>query len=128
MDYSCPVWRSATRCRIRKLQVLRSKCLHIATNATGYTGNKLIHNDFGVPFFTDYIRSLTERFDSKLTNVGNPLVMQLCRCLRRSSTDHGLLRQGDWERIVLATCSRQPCQLMCVCMYEDFHLSYYTTF
>ena len=33
---------------IRKLQVLQSKCLRIATNALWYTGNKQIHVDFGV--------------------------------------------------------------------------------
>ena len=46
MEYVCPVWRSATRRHIRKLQVLQSKCLRIATNAPWYTGNKQIHDDF----------------------------------------------------------------------------------
>jgi hypothetical protein len=78
MDYSCPVWRSAAHCHIRKLQMLQSKCLCIATNVTWYTGNKQIHEDLGVPFFTDHIRSLTERFDSsKLADAGNPLDTQL---------------------------------------------------
>jgi hypothetical protein len=72
MDYLCP-----THYNIRKLQVLHSKCLCIAINATWYTGNKQIHEDFGIPFFTDHIRSPTERFDSsKLADMGNPLVMQ----------------------------------------------------
>jgi hypothetical protein len=29
MDYACPVWRSAARCHIRKLQVLQSKFTRI---------------------------------------------------------------------------------------------------
>jgi hypothetical protein len=33
MDYACPVWRSAARSHIRKLQVLQSKYLRIATSA-----------------------------------------------------------------------------------------------
>jgi hypothetical protein len=33
MDYACPIWRSAARSHVRKLQVLQSKCLRIATNA-----------------------------------------------------------------------------------------------
>jgi hypothetical protein len=35
MDYACPVWRSAARCHIRKLQVLQSKCIRIATSPLG---------------------------------------------------------------------------------------------
>ena len=77
MDYACPVWRAAAHSHIRKLQVLQSKCLRIATNAPWYIGNKQIHDDLGVPYFSDHIRSLTERFDSKLAGVGNPLVEQL---------------------------------------------------
>jgi hypothetical protein len=38
INYACPVWRSAARSHIRKLQVLQSKCLRIATSAP------LVHN------------------------------------------------------------------------------------
>jgi hypothetical protein len=51
MDYACPVWRSAARSRIKKLQVLQSKCLRIATIAPWYIGNRQIHDDLGVPYF-----------------------------------------------------------------------------
>jgi hypothetical protein len=50
MDYACPVWRSAARSHIRKLQVLLSKCLRIATGAPWYISNMQIHEDLGVPF------------------------------------------------------------------------------
>jgi hypothetical protein len=33
MDYACPIWRSAAHTHVRKLQLLQSKCLLIATNA-----------------------------------------------------------------------------------------------
>jgi hypothetical protein len=79
MDYACPIWRAAARSHIKKLQVLQSKCLRIATNAPWYVGNKQIHDDLGVPYISDHIRSLTERFDSKLADVGNPLFGQLGR-------------------------------------------------
>jgi hypothetical protein len=81
MDYACPVWRSAARSHVRKLQVLQFKCLRTTTNASWYVGNKQIHEDLGIPFFADYIRTLTESFDSKLTDAGNPLVRQLGRHL-----------------------------------------------
>jgi hypothetical protein len=45
MDYACPVWRSAARCHIRKLQVLQSKCFRIATGAPWYMSNRQIHED-----------------------------------------------------------------------------------
>jgi hypothetical protein len=81
MDYACPVWRSAARCHIRKLQVLQSKCLRIATGALWYMSSRQIHEDLGVPFFADHIRALTDSFDSKLADAGNPLVRQLGRYL-----------------------------------------------
>jgi hypothetical protein len=76
LDYACPVWRSAARSHIKKLQVLQSKFLRIATNAPWYIGNKQIHDDLGVPYFPDHI---IEGFDSKLANVGNPFVTRLGR-------------------------------------------------
>jgi hypothetical protein len=39
----------------------------------------------GKPYFSDHIRSLTERFDSKLADVGNPLVEQLGKRPRGSA-------------------------------------------
>jgi hypothetical protein len=35
MDYACPAWRSATCTHVRRLQVLQSKCLCLATSAPG---------------------------------------------------------------------------------------------
>jgi hypothetical protein len=43
--------------------------------------NKQIPEDLGVQFFADHIRALTESFDSKIANAGNPLVRQLGRYL-----------------------------------------------
>jgi hypothetical protein len=72
MDYACPIWRSAACSHVRKLQLLQSKCLRIATNAPWYVGNREIHEDLGIPFFADHIRALTESFDSKLADAGTP--------------------------------------------------------
>jgi len=35
MDYACPAWRSAACSHVRRLQVLQSKCLRLATGAPG---------------------------------------------------------------------------------------------
>ena len=36
MDYACLAWRSAARSHVRRLQVLRYKCLRLGTGATWY--------------------------------------------------------------------------------------------
>jgi len=82
MDYACPAWRSTARSHVRRLQLLQSKCLRLATDTPWYVSNRRIHEDQGVPLFADYIRALTASFDSKLADVGNPLVRQLFRYLR----------------------------------------------
>jgi len=81
MDYACPAWRSAARSNVRKLHALQSKCLRLATGAPWYLSNRQIHEDFGVPLFAEHIKALTESFDSKLADVGNPLARQLGRYL-----------------------------------------------
>ena len=79
MDYACPTWRSADRSHVRRLQVLQSKCLRLVTGAPWYLSNRKINEGLGVPLFADHIRALTANFDSKLAEVGNPLVGQLGR-------------------------------------------------
>jgi hypothetical protein len=81
-DYACPAWWSAARTHVRRQQVLHSKCLHLATCAPWYVSGRQIHEDLGVPLFADDIRALTASFDSKLADVGNPLVWQIGRYLR----------------------------------------------
>jgi len=76
-DYACPAWRSAARSHDRRLQVLKSKCLRLASGAPWYVSYRQIHEDLGVPLFADHIRAMTESFDSKLADVGKPLVRQL---------------------------------------------------
>ena len=62
--------------------MLQSKCLSLAAGAPWYVSNRQTHEDLGVPFFADHMRSLTESFDSKLADVWNPLVRHLGRYLR----------------------------------------------
>ena len=60
---------------------VKSKCLRLGTGAPWYVSNRQIHEDLGVPLFADHIGALTESFESKLADVGNPLVRQLGRYL-----------------------------------------------
>jgi hypothetical protein len=87
MDYACPIWRSAARSHVRKLQVLESKYLRIATNAPWYVSNRQIHECLGIPFFADHIRVLTESLDSKLADAVKPFFWQLGRHLCRPRAD-----------------------------------------
>ena len=80
--YASPTWRFAARTYVRRLQMLKSKCLCLATGALWYVSNRQIHEDLGVLLFDDHIRVLTEYFDSKLADVGNPLVLLIGRYLR----------------------------------------------
>ena len=81
MDYACPDWRSPACSHIKKNAVLPSKCFRITTSAPWYVRNRQIHEDLGVPYFSDRIRSITEIFDSKLAGVWNAIVTQLGRDL-----------------------------------------------
>jgi hypothetical protein len=87
MDYACPICRSAARSHVRKLQVLQPKCLRIATDAPWYVSIRQIHEDLGILFFADHLRALTESFDPKLADAGNPFVRQLGRHLCRPTAD-----------------------------------------
>jgi len=62
--------------------VLQSKYRRLTTGAPRYISNRQIYEDLGVPLFADHTRVLTASFDSKLADVGNPLVRQLGRYLR----------------------------------------------
>lgn len=77
MDSACPVWRVTAHSHVWKLQVLQFICLRIASNVHWYVSNRQIDEDLGVPFFADHIKALSERFNSKLADMGNPLVQQL---------------------------------------------------
>ena len=95
MHYACPACRSAARSHVRRLQVLQSKCLRLATGAPWYVSNRQIHDDLGVPLFADHIRALTESFVSKLADLGDPLVRQLGRYLSWPRADHVAWRESQ---------------------------------
>jgi hypothetical protein len=58
-DYASPIWKSAARSHVRKLQVLQSKRFHTRTNSHWYFGNRQIHENLGIPFFAHHIRALS---------------------------------------------------------------------
>ena len=62
------------RTHVRRLLVLQSKCLRLATGVTWYVSNSQIHEDLGIPLFAGHIKVLTANFDSKIADLGKPLV------------------------------------------------------
>jgi len=62
IDYACPTWRSAARSHVRRLQVLQSKYLRLATGAPCYVCNMQIHEDLSVLLFADNIRAPSREF------------------------------------------------------------------
>jgi len=87
MDYACPASWFANCTHVRKLHVLQSKRVCLATGAPWYVHNSQIHYDLGFPLFADNIKALTESFDSKLADVGKPLLRQLVRYLGLTRVD-----------------------------------------
>jgi hypothetical protein len=92
MDYACPGWRSAAHTHVRKLQVLLSKCLFLATGAPWYVSNRQIHEHLGVPSFADHIRALIASFDSKLTDVRKLPKLMLPACPAHDHSPGNLCR------------------------------------
>jgi hypothetical protein len=113
MDYACPAWRSAARAHVRRLQVLQSKCLRLATGAPWYVRNREIHEDLGVLLFADHITALTASFDSKLTDVGKPLVRQIGRYADRGLTPspHAKAKGGRGQQASQGRRPRWPSRL-----------------
>jgi len=80
MDYVCPAWRSAARAHVRRLPVLQSKRLRLATGAPWYVTGRYtrIWAFRCLPTTSEaWPRALTQ----KLPDVGNPLLRQLGRYL-----------------------------------------------
>ena len=71
--------------------------------------NRQIREDLGVPFFAIHFRFINERFNSKLADVGKPLVRQLSIYLCWRSVDPGLVklpRGIGIESLVVASCRK----------------------
>jgi len=69
VDYACAAWSSTARTHVRRLQVLHSKCIRLATAAPRYVSSRQIHEVLYVPLFVDHFRTLTGSFDSDLANL-----------------------------------------------------------
>lgn len=64
--YACPVWGTASRSQIRKIQTMQNKILRISVNAPWFMRNTQIHRETGVPYITDFIAKATKKFLANL--------------------------------------------------------------
>ena len=60
--------------------------------------NRQIHEDLGVPTFANHFRLQTERFDSKLVDVGKPLIRQLSIYICWRSANPGRVKRTKGEQ------------------------------
>jgi hypothetical protein len=133
IDYAGPVWRSAACSHVRKLQVLQSKCLRIATNASWYVGNRQIHKDFGNYFFRRLSQGINQELRLKVIWLGEPLSSATWKtptstkgCLKPSQSteedgciagqSRSLLQGGEVD----ATCSTQHCSATLTEVFRAF--------
>jgi len=80
MNYACPTWRSAARTHVHPgVTIQVSSPLYWVPWCVR---NRKIQEDRCVPLFAGHVRALTANLDSKLADVGSPLVRQLGRYLR----------------------------------------------
>jgi len=96
MGYACRIWRPDIRHQVMKLRKIKYKRYGIANNARWYAGNKRIHQDLGIPYFTEQSRVLTVSFESKLAGRGSVLLRQLRRYLCRAAADQRC--PSHWRR------------------------------
>ena len=77
ITYGCEIWGSCTKTRLNRIQVLQNKILRTATNAPWFVRNNQIHNDLGIPYISEFIKSKAEDFYARIQNCENNLVANL---------------------------------------------------
>lgn len=72
MLYASPAWGHASKCTLKKLQVLQSKVLRTILSAPWYVRNSTLHHDTDIPVILDYMKSTAVRFFGKMDGHHNP--------------------------------------------------------
>jgi hypothetical protein len=107
----CKLWEHPT--------CSQSKCLHIATNAPWYIGDKQFHDDLGAPLPTT---SDLWEIRLKVSWCGKTL-SNAARQISTLSVDPSLPKQGNRDRqVVPATTKRRPCRHNESCPPGNFRL------
>ena len=75
--YGIQLWGTASNSNIEILQRFQSKTLRFLLNAPWYVTNKTIHRDLKIPTVKDEIHKSRSRYNTRINNHHNPLVIQL---------------------------------------------------
>ncbi|KAJ4428736.1 hypothetical protein ANN_25729 [Periplaneta americana] len=69
LTYAAPVWGTANKTHMHRLQVLQNKFLRTATNAPWFVRNQQLHQELGILPLEQYIHSMSKSFFNKLPGV-----------------------------------------------------------
>ena len=75
--YGIQLWETASNSNIEILQRFQSKTLRSLLNAPWYVTNETIHRDLKIPTVKDEIHKSRSRYNTRVKNHHNPLVIQL---------------------------------------------------
>lgn len=74
LTYSCPVWNNCAKTHILKLQRFQNKCLRMVQSAPFSTRITKLHGDSGIPYISDFIQKISNKFYQKILFSENTLI------------------------------------------------------
>jgi len=69
LTYATPAMNGISECHIKKLQIIQNKALKMITNVSRYERTTELHKNTNIPLIGDYIRKLTDKFDSNRNEI-----------------------------------------------------------
>lgn len=77
LTYACPIWGSASKTTINKIQIFQNSCLRTILKAPWFIPNCQIHNELGVLPIKNYFVQTSTKFYNKLNNIPSAIHFEL---------------------------------------------------
>lgn len=74
--YACPVWGSAAKCHLKRLQIIQNKCLKMINNKHWRYPTYLLHQETGYEMIKNCITRITNKFVEKTENSSYHLIRE----------------------------------------------------